>query len=250
MPAVMPSQVVRTINEIFPTLQSAGVQSFGAGQSPALRGLLDLIKKVPDELITCPPEQFAMLVVNTSTVDTVLTSWQNGKGGGISPAIILDIRNAFTMCPDERPPPVHTTLLFIKDNDLKESIRADVGAAHRSLKNSEWKAATVLAGASIEALLHWKLGEFTKAQREATARAPVVRGAKKDLNDFVLHDCIVVAKDLGVLNANATTAAMLAKDFRNLIHPGKVARTKERCSRSTAYSAIGALEAVIEALTP
>jgi hypothetical protein len=44
--------------------------------------------------------------------------------------------------------------MFITDDALRNSIRGDIGAAERAFANFEWKAATVLAGAAIEALLH------------------------------------------------------------------------------------------------
>lgn len=69
------------------------------------------------------------------------------------------IRRALAKCPDEYPPSPTTELLFIKDPALRENIRQDLGASNRALSNAEWKAATVLAGAAIEALLRWRLQE-------------------------------------------------------------------------------------------
>jgi len=67
------------------------------------------------------------------------------------------IRGVLANCPDEKSPLTTTELLFIEDDELRDSIRQDLGAATRALTNNEWKAATVLAGATIEALLHWRL---------------------------------------------------------------------------------------------
>jgi hypothetical protein len=103
-----------------------------------------------------------------------------------------------------------------------------------------------MAGASIEALLHWRLDQLGAALCSAAERAPTSKGRKKDLNDYVLHEYIEVAEDLDVLTAREARMAMLAKGFRNLIHPGRAARTQERCTRSTALTAVGAMEAIIE----
>ena len=65
------------------------------------------------------------------------------------------IWRALAQCPDQYPPsPTTTELMFITDDALRNSIRGDIGAAERAFANFEWKAATVLAGAAIEALLH------------------------------------------------------------------------------------------------
>jgi hypothetical protein len=51
-----------------------------------------------------------------------------------------------------------------------------------------------------------------------------------------------------LLSPDTCKAALLAKDFRNLVHPGRAARLNQACNRGTAYSAVGALEHVIEDL--
>ena len=51
---------------------------------------------------------------------------------------------------DEGVPATTAELLFIADGTLRGSIRADVAATNQALQNREWKAATVLGGATIE----------------------------------------------------------------------------------------------------
>ena len=159
------------------------------------------------------------------------------------------IRSVLAKCHDENRPKVHAELKFIADADLRESIRLDIAAAERALQHSEWKAATVLAGAAIEALLHWRLSQMQTSRLESAPRSPR-RGRKvSDLDEWVLNDMILVAEDLAVLSKHAATAALLAKDYRNLIHPGRAARLSQRCTRATAFSALGAMHATIEALS-
>jgi hypothetical protein len=47
--------------------------------------------------------------------------------------------------------------MFLNDPDLAEALRADIATASSALRNGEWKAATVLSGSVIEALLLWAL---------------------------------------------------------------------------------------------
>lgn len=50
-------------------------------------------------------------------------------------------------------------LLFISDADLRANLRSDLVAMDRALSNGEWKAATVLAGSVLDALLLWALNQ-------------------------------------------------------------------------------------------
>ena len=62
-----------------------------------------------------------------------------------------------SQCSDEFPPAHTTELSFVTDTDLRYSIQQDMAAINRAVTHAEWKAATVLAGAAIEALLLWRL---------------------------------------------------------------------------------------------
>lgn len=252
MPGIMPSQVVTTIDRLFNPTDPA-FRALGSGHSTQMRAVLDLLDCVPDEMMNCPAILFVDLVAARAVIEDTMERWKSGTGNALyaiydnrNPIVV--IRSALAACSDDPAPPAHAELSFIIDADLRESIRTDVGAAHNALRNAEWKAATVLAGAAIEALLYWKLDTIPQITREAVLGAPTMRGAKKQLTDFVLHDHIVVAHALKILSDRTTEAALLAKDFRNLIHPGRAVRVNERCTRSTAHLAVGAMEAIVEAL--
>jgi len=257
----MPSQEIQTIDELFPhAAKGGGDGQLQAGHSPQLSGIISLVKAVPPELISVSSQDYADLVLATSTIEMHLGIWTSrGPTGGMASVkgsdAISVIRRVLARCPDEYPPPSTTELLFIKDDELRESIRRDAGAANRALNNAEWKAATVLAGATIEALLHWKLQEPPLNSATIQNAVTALVAAKKcdqPNNDFApwgLHHYIVVAAHLDVIKADTSNAARLAQNFRNLIHPGRAARLNQTCDRATAYSAIGALEHVIRDLT-
>jgi hypothetical protein len=52
-----------------------------------------------------------------------------------------------------------------------------------------------------------------------------------------------------VIKADTRTQARLAKDYRNLIHPGRAARLTQKCDRGTALVTVAAVELVIRDLT-
>jgi hypothetical protein len=120
-------------------------------------------------------------------------------------------------------------LQFIPDQDLRDSIRRDICAANQALHNGKWKAATVLAGAAIEALLYWKLGQVPANERGKGVSATVSQGklTKKpstNLDLWELEQFIEVAGVLDLIKPATAAATNLARSFRNLIHPGRAAR--------------------------
>jgi hypothetical protein len=157
------------------------------------------------------------------------------------------IRHVLSLCPDEYPPPSTTELLFIKDDEARESIRGDVGATYRALNNNEWKAATVLGGATIEALLHWRLAQPKPTPPEISVAATKFK-APSSQDDWVLSHFIPVAEALKLITPITAKAADVARTFRNLIHPGVGVRKNQLCDKATAHSAIAALEHVIRDL--
>jgi hypothetical protein len=257
----MPSQVVQTIDEMFPhAAKGIGSNSITASHSPQLRGILNLLKEIPSELFTLPASDYADLVLAISTIETHLEIWTSrGNVGGLAnvkgrDAVTL-IRNTLAICPDEYPASSTSELSFVGDNELRESIRRDVGAVNRALHNAEWKAATVLAGATIEALLHWKIQGHPNKHEIDTALKAVVdtkraikpKTSNPDTWDLALF--IEVAAEMKFIESETHTAANLARNFRNLIHPGRATRLNQRCDRGTTYSAVGALEHVIRNLS-
>ncbi len=158
------------------------------------------------------------------------------------------IRDALAQCPDESPAPATSELNFITDTDLRTNLRIDIGAINRALSNGECKAATVLAGSVIEALLLWalKLRPPTDISN-AIQTAPKFTG--KPLDEWHLPEYIEAAHRLRIISDNTAIQARLAKEFRNLIHPGRAQRLAQKCDRATALSAVAGMEHVVRDLT-
>lgn len=256
MPTVMPSQAIIALDKIYPhAARNQNGALLPPNESTKLRTLLELVNDIPDRLIVLSADDYADFVHAKATISETLLTWLHRGATGGMPFIdskdpVTVLRRVLTLCRDEFPPAGHASLSFIKDSDIREDVRLDVGAAERSLLNGEWKAAGILAGAVTEALLHWRLSSVPLATREASTCAPTRRGAPTSYDEWVLNDLILVAEDLRVLkNKKTVTAALLTKDYRNLIHPGRAARLKEPPTRSAAHSAIGGMLAIIEELS-
>lgn len=260
MSRVMPSQIVQTIDLQFPhASKDIANAPLYASHSSQMLGILNLLKDVPDELIVLSPADYSDFVLAKSTIEEHLAIWrsrgpagQMGHVNGRDPVTI--IRGILAKCPDAYPPSAVTEFFFIKDADLRDDILRDLGAVNRALNNSEWKAANVLAGAAIEALLLWRLQQSPPQPRDvAKAVDTLVTSGKinkpnNDMDRWELHHFIEVAAHLDLIGTDTAAAANLARSFRNLIHPGRVARLAQTCDRATAYSAVGALEHVVRDL--
>lgn len=259
MTRMVPSQVVSAIDQMFPHVkQKAPRRDYTRDDKGGLMAIAALVNEIPPELLVLPAPQYAELRRQLALISYQVDYW---KGGGMGSAGHLSegdpiaiFREVLSLCPDEYPPEATADLAFISDTDLRTSIRNDVGAAGRALHNGEWKAATVLAGGAIEALLHWVLGEKkTAADRAAAGSALVAQRIlgttpNTDLDRWDLHQFIEVAAHLGLIKPESVIAANLARDYRNLIHPGRAKRLAQVCDRATAFSAMAGLEHVVRDL--
>lgn len=249
MPRVVPSQVVAFIDQAFPNARAAPRFPVYSGNGATLAAILRLTDEIPGELITISGEDYSDLLHSLAGLALATDRW-NQRGGSDPPSYIKDkspvalVREMLAKCPDEIPSPTISQLTFIGDDELRDSIRADLSTANSALHNSEWKASTVLAGAVVEALLLWAI------QANATALAALASKPTGTPEQWPLAELIDVAHRLRLIEQNTTDQAVLAKNFRNLIHPGRAQRLREACDRGTALTALAATELVIRDLTP
>ena len=147
---------------------------------------------------------------------------------------------------------IRSNLGFITDAKTRDSISLEIGSIESAVRNGEWKAATVLTGSVIEALLLWRLKQFTEKEvtdavdRCLTARALKHRPPKwPDLLKWTLPEMIETSNELKILRPATVVEARQSKDFRNLIHPGRVLASDAECNRGTAFSAVAALDFIV-----
>jgi hypothetical protein len=150
------------------------------------------------------------------------------------------IRTALTKFPDEIPSPAARGLDFIKDEEVRAGLRLDISAVHDAIFGDNWKAATVLGGAVVEALLLWRLQQCkTKAE---SAMAAKTKGA---LLNWGLETLSAVGAELKLIGIDTLSQVSLARNARNLIHPGRMLRDRAECHRGTAYAAVAAIDYVV-----
>jgi hypothetical protein len=158
MPKVVPSQVVGFIDHLFPDIRTIPKFPIYSGHAAGLSAIVSLADDIPDELITISGEDYSDLVHALESLGHSVDRW-NARGGDEPPSYIKNkspvaiVREMLSMCPDASPSPATNDLAFIQDLALRSTIRLDLSTASSALHNGEWKAATVLAGSVVEALL-------------------------------------------------------------------------------------------------
>ena len=236
-----------------------------------LLGLVEIAERVPDHLVV-DTDALTDIIVSVQAIRTVareaetqpVRSYDRNvpgafpvEGPELAPSAdaqwnpVILIRNAFERCPDGAPAPHVKRLPFVTDDRLRHTLETDLDGVDRALAGSEWKAATVLGGSVVEALLLWSIQQ--KPQELQIALAKLQAGTPKknlgpDPEKWYLSDYIAVASEMNLIRPTTATQASLLTGFRNLIHPGRVARTGQACNRGTAHAAQAAIAFVIEDL--
>jgi hypothetical protein len=206
---------------------------------------LSLLDEVPSELIDLPSREYVELSRCRAVLATTLARWNVGDDahwakevGGKDP--IERIRRLILQCHDQFPPP-EPELPFIADMDLRLGIEDQIRAAWTNFNAREWMGATVFAGTALEALLLWAVKHKSQGRAGKGMR-------RKSFDEMYLSELIQEAEANRLVSAETRSQACLATDARNLLHPGKVARSGVACSKATALTALAGVYRVADDL--
>jgi hypothetical protein len=264
MPRITPALVAVFIEESFPELRDRGaIGTVDQGALQTIGILVSMLDRLDQAVLAgLSHEQYRDTVIATEHLRTTVNRWQYpqpaGRGqyaivpflplGNRHPVIVL--RDIMRAAPEEPIAAVQPRLAFLHDPALQESIATDLASAESAMADGRYKNACVMSGAAIEALLLWAVQRRTQAEHQAAFGRAQTRRAREgrqpldainaDPRRWVLEQYIEVARELPVLSAAAANASMLAKDFRNLIHPGRAERLQQRASQGSAAQGLAA----------
>jgi len=256
MPRVVPSQIISFIDGHFAFARLKERFNVDLQFKDRVSALLRLVDELPDELVAMTGPEYNRFVEDVETMRSTIELWN--AHGALTPnfdvrlgSAITDLRRCVAEMDDQLVPASTAGLLFIKDNDLRESVRRDIASAKQAFHDSEWKGATVLGGAVVEVLLLWAINEQPRSHVKASfaklqAAKSIAKSVKYDPDYWSLEIYKLIAADLGVIKGDTIKLVELAQGFRNLIHPGRANRLKEQCNLSTAHAALAAMERLIE----
>lgn len=112
---------------------------------------------------------------------------------------------------------------FVTDEELRASLEADAKEMAACLQAEAHKAAVVLAGSIVEAVLTDHLDSI--GYKDPSGRP---------LLELDLGQLIAAARSAKQLSAKSADLASAVKTFRNFIHPGRLIRLQERIDADTA----------------
>lgn len=102
---------------------------------------------------------------------------------------------------------------FIAADDFRASLDSDYRELRACIDAQAWKAALVIAGSIVEALLV-----------DYLVASDYQKKAKTDPLKMALHDVVLACKTEGILSERTADLCSVVRSYRNLIHPGRALR--------------------------
>jgi hypothetical protein len=244
---ILPSQAAAMLRDIVPDSWASEGPTFDHNHAQIIAGIFELVNAVPDELLDTDGTSLSHFVQAKAAIAMFLAgcSTLGNSARGLPGIHLVRLRDILERCPDRVVPPIVNDLLFIADVPLRDNLRVDLASIETSIRDADWKPATVMAGSVAEALLLFCLQQNIAASTGALGQLRVAgelpTGVITDLERLGLHEYIAIAHSLDIISAETAALLDVLKRFRNLIHPGRSARLNASCDRGTAHSALGAV---------
>lgn len=124
---------------------------------------------------------------------------------------------------------------FITDEELRFGLESDYKELQAAFKVEAWKSVHVLAGSIIEALL---IDFLLSTKYKAWSTNKIL--------SLQFNQAIKECKEVNLLSDRTEPLTTIVKDFRNLIHPGRIKRLEQNVDSNSAQVAISLTEMIIE----
>jgi hypothetical protein len=124
---------------------------------------------------------------------------------------------------------------FIVDGRFRDSLAKDHAEFRTAISGEAWKAALVLVGSIVEALLVDYLLTTTHK-----------KGGGADPLKMHLSELVEACQNEGVITAKTAALSTVVREYRNLIHPGRTVRLGESATKSAAIIAGELLQLIVD----
>src|SRR5256885_13481073 len=115
---------------------------------------------------------------------------------------------------------------FITDVDFRTSLESDYRELLRCIENGAWKAVHVIAGSVVEAILSDYL--IGIGYEKKSGKNPL---------EMELGPIISACRAEKIITDRTADLSSVVRSYRNLIHPGRIVRLKEKVDKKTALIA-------------
>jgi len=123
---------------------------------------------------------------------------------------------------------------FIRGDEFRASLESDYEELSKAIENHLWKSAHVIAGSIIEAVL---VDTLIEADYEARTKNNPLKMDLFQLIEICQKEDFLSLKSAGLSN--------VIREYRNLIHPGRAERLKEKVDKNTANVVYSLVEMII-----
>jgi hypothetical protein len=233
------------------------VQSRPPSAQRAVCALSQQFQQIPEELFQFQGDELVEFTFCISAIDDALDlfrrqielpakdqisiQWAELEGasvfGNAHPLRLL--RKCIAACPESLPAAGTSDLPFVAETGLRNTLSIEISDVGRAIAGREWRAATILGGAVLEAILYWSLKAMT------TELAGFQHKPPKPIDDWQLSQMIDVARGLKIIEESTKKLAHIARDARNLVHPAVVHKERRSCDKATSQTVAAAIEAVV-----
>jgi hypothetical protein len=125
---------------------------------------------------------------------------------------------------------------FISDEDFRVSLENDYRELEKAKQSESWKSLHVLAGSIVEAVLADYLISIDYHQKKSGT----------NVLSMDLGQLIKASEDQGILTSKSAGLSNVIREYRNLIHPGRQIRLKEKVDRNSSQVATALVEMIVE----
>jgi len=263
MARVAPSDIVKFIEKALPAVNVSIElkKPFRANQPGLIQSVAALLRELDDAVLPKQSEDYVKFIAAREVITSAARKSESGIAAVLDKLTGYEEQNPIgivyellTHCPDDAIPKSTADLSFITDAAYKGMLRNELVSIESFLNTRQWKAAMVIGGSLIEALLWFVLdsqrqravNSFQKLKQQGDIGGNI----PNDLNRWNLKEYVKVAFDLDLLRDRTRDLALLAGEYRNLIHAGKAVREQAECTRGAAFGVFGAVSEIIQDLTP
>ena len=136
----------------------------------------------------------------------------------------------------------------INDKIMRDILLRDLKECAFAIVAQQDKLASIMCGSIIEALLMYKIVENNISKYDISEISKKKNAVNYNVNDMGLNELLFVAHKEKLINTNSYHLAHYVKDYRNIVHPAKEKRIKEKINHENVLMMWSVLKRILNEL--